>query len=193
MPRVLIGPYLLRNQPGRFRQILTDAGFELIDPVGDFSLTAAQLRPHLPELDAMLAGGERMTPDLFAIAPRLRAIARTGVGYDLIDVAAASAHKVAVTITPGTNQESVAEQTMALLLALIATHRPQRSGHSFGRMGSHPRRTGSRPDPGIDRHGPDRPCRGPACPGVSDARRGVRHISSRRIRRAARYRAAVAR
>ena len=119
MPRVLIGPYLLRNQPGPFRQILTDAGFELIDPVGDFSLTAAQLRPHLPELDAMLAGGERMTPDLFAIAPRLRAIARTGVGYDLIDLAAASAHKVAVTITPGTNQDSVAEQTMALLLALL--------------------------------------------------------------------------
>ena len=119
MPRVLIGPYLLRNQPGPFRQILTDAGFELIDPVGDFSLTASQLRPHLPDLDAMLAGGERMTPDLFAIAPRLRAIARTGVGYDLIDLAAASAHKVAVTITPGTNQDSVAEQTMALVLALL--------------------------------------------------------------------------
>jgi phosphoglycerate dehydrogenase-like enzyme len=118
MPRVLIGPYLLRNQPGRFRQILSDAGFELIDPVGDHALTTEQLRPHLPDLDALLAGGERMTRDLFAIAPRLRAIARTGVGYDLIDVEAASAHKVAVTITPGTNQESVAEQTMALLLAL---------------------------------------------------------------------------
>jgi phosphoglycerate dehydrogenase-like enzyme len=118
MPRVLIGPYLLRNQPGPFRQILTDAGFEPIDPVGDFSLTTAQLRPHLPEIDAMLAGGERMTPELFSEAPRLRAIARTGVGYDLIDVPAATAHKVAVTITPGTNQESVAEQTMALILAL---------------------------------------------------------------------------
>ena len=133
MPRVLIGPYLLRNQPGRFRQILTDAGFELIDPVGDFSLTASQLRPYLPELDAMLAGGERMTPDLFAIAPRLRAIARTGVGYDLIDLAAASAHKVAVTITPGTNQESVAEQTMALLLAVVRRIVPNdRAIHSGG-------------------------------------------------------------
>jgi len=118
MPRVLIGPYLLRNQPGRFRQILTDAGFEPVDPVGDHALTTEQLRPHLPEIDALLAGGERMTRELFAIAPRLRAIARTGVGYDLIDLAAASAHQVAVTITPGTNQESVAEQTMALLLAL---------------------------------------------------------------------------
>ncbi len=118
MPRVLIGPYLLRNQPGPYRQILIDAGFETIDPVGDFSLTSAQLRPHLAEIDAMLAGGERMTRELFALAPRLRAIARTGVGYDLIDVAAATDHKVAVTITPGTNQESVAEQTLALLLAL---------------------------------------------------------------------------
>jgi D-3-phosphoglycerate dehydrogenase / 2-oxoglutarate reductase len=59
-----------------------------------------------------------MTGELFALAPRLRAIARTGVGFDLIDLAAATAHKVAVTITPGTNHESVAEQTMALLFAL---------------------------------------------------------------------------
>jgi phosphoglycerate dehydrogenase-like enzyme len=118
MPRVLIGPYLLRNQPGRFRQILADAGFELIDPVGDFSLTADQLRPHLSAIDAILAGGERMSAEVLALAPNLRVIARTGVGYDLIDVPAATARKIAVTITPGTNQESVAEQTMALLLAL---------------------------------------------------------------------------
>jgi len=118
MPSVLIGPYLLRNQPGQFRQILSDAGFELIDPVGDFALTTEQLRPYLSRIDTLLAGGERMTHDLFELAPNLRVIARTGVGYDLIDVAAATAHKVAVTITPGTNQESVAEQTMALLLAL---------------------------------------------------------------------------
>jgi phosphoglycerate dehydrogenase-like enzyme len=118
MPRVLIGPYLLRNQPGRFRDILTDAGFEPVDPVGDFALSTEELRPHLPAIDAMIAGGERMTRDLFQIAPKLRVIARAGVGYDLIDLAAATAHRVAVTITPGANQESVAEQTMALLLAL---------------------------------------------------------------------------
>jgi D-3-phosphoglycerate dehydrogenase / 2-oxoglutarate reductase len=118
MPRVLIGPYLLRNQPGRFRDILTDAGFEVVDPVGAPALTTDQLLPHLVGIDAMIAGGEHMTSDLFDLAPRLRVIARAGVGYDLIDVAAATAHRVALTITPGTNQESVAEQTMALLLAL---------------------------------------------------------------------------
>jgi len=118
MPRVLIGPYLLRKQPGRFRQILTDSGFEPVDPEGDFALTTEQLRPHLASIDALIAGGERMTPELFDAAPNLRAIARTGVGYDLIDVEAATRHRVAVTITPGTNQESVAEQALALLLAL---------------------------------------------------------------------------
>jgi phosphoglycerate dehydrogenase-like enzyme len=114
----LIGPYLLRKQPGRFRQILTEAGFDPVDPEGDFALTTEQLRPHLSSIDALLAGGERMTDELFDAAPKLRAIARTGVGYDLIDVAAATKRRVAVTITPGTNQESVAEQAMALLLAL---------------------------------------------------------------------------
>jgi phosphoglycerate dehydrogenase-like enzyme len=55
---------------------------------------------------------------VLASASRLRVIARTGVGYDAIDVPAATARKIAVTITPGTNQESVAEQAFALLLAL---------------------------------------------------------------------------
>ncbi len=118
MPSVLIGPYLLRNAPGRFREILTEAGFEPIDPQGGPALSRDELIPYLPRIDALIAGGERMTPDLFAMAPRLRAIARTGVGYDLIDIPAATTHRVAVSITPGTNQDSVAEQTMALLLAL---------------------------------------------------------------------------
>jgi D-3-phosphoglycerate dehydrogenase / 2-oxoglutarate reductase len=118
MPRVLIGPYLLRGKPGRFREILSEAGFEVVDPQGDFSLTREQLHPFLADIDALIAGGERMSADLFPLAPKLRVIARTGVGYDLIDLDAASTHKVAVTITPGTNQDSVAEQTWALLLAL---------------------------------------------------------------------------
>lgn len=119
MPSVLIAPYLIRNQPGAFREILTDAGFTLIDPVGDFALNAADLRRYLPDTDALMAGGERMTPEMFDLAPRLRVIARTGVGYDLVDLKAATAHKVAVTITPGTNQESVAEHTIALILAFL--------------------------------------------------------------------------
>ena len=118
MPSILIGPYLLRNQPGSFRKILSDAGFDLIDPEGDLALTHEQLQKYLPMADAMLAGGEHLTSDLFDLAPWLRVVARTGVGYDLIDLQAATCHNIVVTITPGTNHDSVAEQTFALILAL---------------------------------------------------------------------------
>src|SRR5262249_41687104 len=39
-------------------------------------------------------------------------------GYDAVDLAAATERGVAVTITPGTNQDAVAEHTFALILAL---------------------------------------------------------------------------
>ena len=118
MPNVLIGPTSLRGRPGPFREILEAAGFRPIDPPGDQTLTVADLRATLPEVDAMLAAGERITAELLDLAPRLRVIARTGVGYDAVDVAAATARRIAVVITPGTNHESVAEQTFALMLAL---------------------------------------------------------------------------
>ena len=119
MPTVLISPGTLRGKPGPFREILRAAGFdEFLEPEGDHTLTEAELRATLPNSDAMLAGGEVVSAELIALAPRLRAIARTGVGYDAVDVAAATARKIPVIITPGTNQESVAEQMFALLLAV---------------------------------------------------------------------------
>src|SRR4051794_17054248 len=112
MPTVLVGPGPLRGQPGPFREILRAAGFDnFIDLAGDHTLSEAELRATLPRADAMLAGGERLSAELLDLAPKLRAIARTGVGYDAIDIAAASARKIPVIITPGTNQESVAEHT----------------------------------------------------------------------------------
>ena len=49
----------------------------------------------------------------------LKVIARAGVGYDAIDLQAATDHGVAVCFAPGTNQEAVAEHAFALLLSLI--------------------------------------------------------------------------
>ena len=52
MPSVLIGPYLLRNQPGRFRTVLTQAGFDVIDPEGDFALSPGAA-PRVPAREPM--------------------------------------------------------------------------------------------------------------------------------------------
>jgi len=50
--------------------------------------------------------------------PQLRVISRNGVGYDRIDVGAATRRGVAVTITPEGNHQAVAEHALALMLAV---------------------------------------------------------------------------
>ena len=118
MPNVLIMPTPLRHRPGRFRALLHEAGFATLDPPGTGKLSEGDLRAALPESDALLAWGGPITAEMMARAPRLRVIARTGAGYDSVDLAAATTRGIAVTVTPGVNAESVAEQTFALLLAL---------------------------------------------------------------------------
>jgi D-3-phosphoglycerate dehydrogenase/(S)-sulfolactate dehydrogenase len=49
-------------------------------------------------------------------ADRLKVISRTGVGYDAVDVQAATARGIVVTITPGVNRHAVADWAVALIL-----------------------------------------------------------------------------
>src|ERR1700682_5619479 len=60
----------------------------------------------------------KVTADLLAAAPRLRVIGRAGTGVDNIDLQAATRRGVVVMNAPGGNSVSVAEHTLALLLAL---------------------------------------------------------------------------
>ncbi|MBL8726671.1 MAG: D-glycerate dehydrogenase [Planctomycetes bacterium] len=60
---------------------------------------------------------DRLDAAALAAAPNLRAIAQIAVGYDNIDVAAATARRIAVTNTPGVLTEATADLTFALLLA----------------------------------------------------------------------------
>ncbi len=53
-----------------------------------------------------------------AASQKLKVIGRTGVGYDSVDVAAATARGIPVVITPGANNRSVAEHSIALMFAL---------------------------------------------------------------------------
>jgi len=118
MPNILIMPTPLRYRPGRYREILQEAGFTPIDPPGEHRLTESDLIAAMPETDALLAGGDPVTTRMIESAPRLRAIARAGVGFDSVDIRTATARKIPVAITPGANHASVAEQVFALLLAL---------------------------------------------------------------------------
>ncbi len=68
--------------------------------------------------DAVVLLGERIGPRSLAEYSRLLAIARWGVGYDAIDLAACTTHDVCVFITPEGVRRPVAIATLTLLLAL---------------------------------------------------------------------------
>ncbi len=60
----------------------------------------------------------RITADVIAAARDLEVIARTGAGVDNVDVEAATTRGIPVCNLPGVNTGSVAEHTVALILAL---------------------------------------------------------------------------
>jgi D-3-phosphoglycerate dehydrogenase len=70
---------------------------------------------------------------LLARAPRLKVLARTGVGVDLVDVEAATARGLPVVITPGSGTRAVAEGVFALALHLVKRLGPLTSLVSEGR------------------------------------------------------------
>ncbi|MFI6314567.1 phosphoglycerate dehydrogenase [Nocardia fusca] len=67
-------------------------------------------------VDAAIIAGEPVTAEMLDHAPALQVIARSGVGYESIDLAAAARHGIRVCNTPGVNHDAVAEMTLALIL-----------------------------------------------------------------------------
>jgi D-3-phosphoglycerate dehydrogenase len=127
MPRrVLVAPAPLKEIDHVYGPILRGAGYTIEYPPRDqieteLQMSEEELLSQLPGCVASLAGSEPYTRAVIAkAAPAgLKVIARAGVGYDAIDLQAATEHGVAVCFAPGTNQEAVAEHAFALMLSLI--------------------------------------------------------------------------
>lgn len=96
---------------------LDDAGYDVVRGATDHDLAA--LADPLRSAVAWIAGTSPVTAEHLAAAPRLRLVARYGVGVDKVDLAAAAARGVLVTNTPGANAAAVADHTIALLLASL--------------------------------------------------------------------------
>jgi glyoxylate reductase len=80
--------------------------------------TPEQLTAGARDADALVTTvNDRVDAVLLAAAPHLRIIANYAVGYDNIDIEAATARGIAVTNTPDALTEATADLTWALLLA----------------------------------------------------------------------------
>ncbi|MEJ7798641.1 MAG: phosphoglycerate dehydrogenase [Solirubrobacteraceae bacterium] len=123
--------------PARARVLVAeaigDSGLDVLEVAGfevqrGFDWTREELEARIADYDAIvIRSATKVDADLIARAPRLRAIARAGVGVDNVDVAAATKRGIIVVNAPRSNVVTAAEHTLALLLAL-ARNIPQAHG-----------------------------------------------------------------
>lgn len=122
-----------QTQPDRQRVLVTvpflPAGHAALEPFAaagievvhgtSRNLSEADWIALVAGVDGAIVGSDPFNVRVLAGAPRLRAIARGGVGYDAIDVRAATDNGVAVCIHAGLNQRSVAELALTLILTAM--------------------------------------------------------------------------
>lgn len=81
-------------------------------------ISTEELFKRVKEIDALLCVAVRASEDLMEHAPKLKVISNYGVGYDRVDVEAATRRKIIVTNTPDVVTEATAELTFGLILAV---------------------------------------------------------------------------
>lgn len=102
---------------------LGDPGPAILGKFGEIVIapddTERTLLSLVPEAIALIVrGGSRVGAAVIDAAPRLRVIGRSGVGFDGVDIDAATRRGIAVVLAPNANATAVAEGALTLLLAL---------------------------------------------------------------------------
>ncbi|MFM9106043.1 MAG: 2-hydroxyacid dehydrogenase [Chloroflexota bacterium] len=106
-------------------RIIPEAGLRLVREAADLRLWEDELPPSPAELARLLRGcdgaltllTDRIDADVLDREPQLRVISNFAVGYDNVDVPAATERRVAVCNTPGVLTDATADATWALLMS----------------------------------------------------------------------------
>lgn len=114
-----------------------DAGLCILEKAGTVKIARSTsegiLIEEAEDADAIVVRLAKITSRIIEKADKLKVIARTGIGVDNIDVAAATKKRVMVVNLPSMNTDSVAEHVMCLILAsaknLIAFNSEVRRGN----------------------------------------------------------------
>jgi D-3-phosphoglycerate dehydrogenase len=90
---------------------------EAFAPMGEILVRDIGARDALADAEVLIVRGAAIDEPVLARSPRLRAIARTGAGYDNLDVAAATARGIPIVYAPGVGSGPIAEGAVALVFA----------------------------------------------------------------------------
>ena len=106
-----------RDMPELFAQ-LEAAGYEVVRNTTGGILEKDQMKALITDCAGIIVGVDPLDVEVLACAPKLRAIAKYGVGVDNIDLDYCKEHNIKVSRTVGANSEAVADYAVALMLAV---------------------------------------------------------------------------
>jgi phosphoglycerate dehydrogenase-like enzyme len=116
-PRVLVTSWLVQEDDPAL-EVLREVGCEVVMGRSPRPRTAEDMTQAVKGIDGIVAGSDNYSAPVIEAADRLKAIVRVGVGYDTVDLAAATRRGSQVGTTPGTNPHAVADYAFGLMLAL---------------------------------------------------------------------------
>ena len=117
MKKILLTTTSFQDTPGPHHELLAQKGYEITRERGP--LPESRMLELAGDFDAFLCGDDVITRAVLEKSlPRLKVVAKYGIGLDKVDVAAATELKLPVTFCPGVNHTTVAEHTFGLLLAI---------------------------------------------------------------------------
>jgi D-3-phosphoglycerate dehydrogenase len=115
---VVVTSQLFGTQTDAGLRLLREHGFRVLENAAGKYHTEEDVIARAAEAEAIVCDMEPITARVMDAAPRLRIIARRGVGTDAVDTAEAARRGIAVARTTGALENSVADLVMAFLLAL---------------------------------------------------------------------------
>ena len=125
MTTVALNMSRAEDELGEIPAGLREAGLELRLGSGKLSTPVAEVIESLDGCAAVIAGQEPYVAEVFDACPELRLVVRFGVGFDAVDVPAATERGVLVATIPGTNEWGIADHTIGMILDLahgISSH-----------------------------------------------------------------------
>lgn len=115
--KILLTTTSYQDCPGDHHALLESTGAEIVRDRGP--LPESRMLELAGEFDAFLCGDDEITQAVIDKSlPRLKVIAKYGIGVDKIDVAYATEKGIPVSFCPGVNHTTVAEHVFMLLLAI---------------------------------------------------------------------------
>src|SRR5512136_2461309 len=96
------------------REVTDSAGYQLV--LLENYKELSELLLAVADADALIVRSDLVTSQVLDAAGKLRIVVRAGAGYDNLDLAACTSHKVVAMNTPGQNSNAVAELAFEMML-----------------------------------------------------------------------------